>query len=75
MLSVLLCAVTGCDLVSEMDGPRPEDFRVDEDAAEVRGEDDVDPHAAQSLRQGVGSPFPAARDGMTLSLHAQALGR
>lgn len=39
LLSIVLFAGTGCDLVTYVEGPRPEDFQVQADASEVRGEE------------------------------------
>jgi hypothetical protein len=68
-LAVLVLAATGCDLVSDPEGPRPEDFEVQEDAAEVQtaGEDGV---GAASMRQDVAAPLSTARGGITLSINA-----
>jgi hypothetical protein len=74
LLAVLVLAATGCDLVSDPGGPRPEDFAVEEDSAEVRASGDEDAIANSigdvQVRQDVASPLSTARSGMTLSISA-----
>lgn len=72
LASVLLFALSGCDLMSDMDGPRPEDFATQSDASEVRSSQQVDDDAdTDSPQEAVGSPFEAARSGVSLSVEAQ----
>lgn len=67
---VLLAAASGCDLVSDPDGPRPEDFAVQEDASEVRGSEDEVAVARDPLQHDLASPLSTARGGVTLSITA-----
>lgn len=67
-LAVLLFAATGCDLVSDPDGPRPEDFEVQEESSEVRTTDDGDPVGGVQMRQDVAAPLSTVRGGVTFSI-------
>ena len=69
-LAVLLFAATGCDLVSDPEGPRPEDFEVQEEASEVRAVGDDEQAGSAPLRQDVAAPLSTARGGITLSIKA-----
>jgi hypothetical protein len=68
-LCVILLAGTGCDLVSDPGGPRPEDFEVQEETSEVRSTDDEEAGEIE-LRHDVAAPLSTARGGSTLSLNA-----
>lgn len=69
LLTVLLFASAGCDLVSDVDGPRPEDFELHEDTSEARASEDADVGDG-TTRQERSSPLAAARSGATLSIRA-----
>ena len=72
LFSLLLLCATGCDLVSEPGGPRPEDFEVQEETSEVRAIEADDETADVELRQVAAEPLSTARGGITLSLKAPA---
>jgi hypothetical protein len=69
LLAVALSALAGCDLVSDPDGPSPEDFEVQEDTSEVRASDDreASPTKAPHEVVDVAAPLSTARGGVTLS--------
>jgi hypothetical protein len=69
LLSLVLVTVTGCDLVSDPEGPQPEDFEVQEDTSEVRSTDDDAVLGKAVVRQDVAAPLSMARGGMTLSIN------
>ena len=69
-LAILVFAATGCDLVSDPEGPRPEDFEGQQDTAEVRATGEDDAVGDIQVRQDVAAPLPTARGGMTLSINA-----
>lgn len=69
-LSFVLFAATGCDLVSEPGGPRPEDFEVQEETSEVQSTAEDDQAAALEVRHDVAAPLTTARGGSTLSINA-----
>jgi hypothetical protein len=69
LLSLVLLTVTGCDLVSDPEGPQPEDFEVQEDTSEVRSTDDDVVLGKAAVRQDVAAPLSMARGGMTLSIN------
>lgn len=72
-LAVALFAITGCDLVTEPDGPRPEDFEVQEDTSQVRATtetEDLDVTDDAKAPHDVAAPLSTARGGVTLSMRA-----
>lgn len=69
LLSVLLFAATGCDLVGDPEGPRPEDFEVQEETSEVRATEDLGPAADVQMRQDVAAPLSTSRGGVTFSIN------
>lgn len=66
LLAMALLAATGCDLVSEPEGPRPEDFEVQEETSEVRTSDVEQEREGAEAPQDVAVPRSAARGGVTL---------
>jgi hypothetical protein len=64
-LAIVLFAATGCDLVSDPEGPRPEDFLVQEDTSEVRSTEDDETANEVELRHDVAAPLSTARGGVT----------
>lgn len=69
-LALFLFAATGCDLVSEPEGPRPEDFEVQEDTSEVRTSEAEAERNEAEVRQDVAAPLATARGGVTLGFSA-----
>lgn len=69
-LAVLVLAATGCDLVSDPEGPRPEDFEVQEETSEVRAAGEGEEAGNVELRRDVAAPLSTARGGITLSIKA-----
>jgi hypothetical protein len=69
LLALVLLAATGCDLVSDPEGPQPEDFEVQEDTSQVRSSDDDKVLGKAEVRQDVAAPLSTARGGITLSIN------
>lgn len=70
---VLASALSGCDLMSDPDGPQPEDFQVHEDTSEVRStDDDSESQAASPVRvqHDVAAPLSTARGDIAQSISA-----
>lgn len=67
-LAVLLLAATGCDLMSDPEGPQPEDFEVQADTSEVRATEPGDEIRQAEVRQDVAAPLSTARGAITLSI-------
>lgn len=73
LVSMLLFCATGCDLVSDPEGPRPEDFEVQEETSEVRANDEGNVAAAVvevQASKDVAVPLSTARGGITRSFEA-----
>ena len=72
-LAVALFAITGCDLVTEPDGPRPEDFEFQEDTSQARATtetEEVNVVDDAKVPHDVAAPLATARGGVTLSMRA-----
>ena len=70
LLAVLLFAATGCDLMSDPEGPQPEDFEVEADTSEVQTSEPGNEIRKAEVRQDVAAPLSTARGGITLSIKA-----
>lgn len=71
-LAVLVFTITGCDLMSDPEGPQPEDFEAKDDTSEVRATEPgekVDAIRKAEVPQDVASPLSPARGAITLSIN------
>lgn len=67
---ILAAALSGCDLVTEPEGPSPDDFEVKADTSEVRANDErASGETRQAMApQDVTATLADARSGVTLSI-------
>lgn len=69
-IALVLIAVSGCDLVSDPEGPRPEDFEVQVETEEVQTTEAAAETAQPEVRQDVAAPLSTARGGVTFAFGA-----